>query len=56
MSSKGFAARAQSAADRRVASALISGRGMNSGGANSGRTAGNNQGGRNGGWFECSLM
>ncbi|OCK89013.1 uncharacterized protein K441DRAFT_668261 [Cenococcum geophilum 1.58] len=56
MSSKGFAARAQSTADRRVAGALISSRGMNAGGPNSGRTGGNNQGGHNGGWFQCSLM
>lgn len=56
MSSKGFAARAQSTADRGVAGALISNRGMNAGGPNSGRTGGNNQGGHNGGWFQCSLM
>ena len=56
MSSKGFAARAQSAADQRVAGTLISSRGMNAGGPNSGRTGGNNQNGHNGGWSKCSVM
>lgn len=55
MSSKSFAARAQSAADRKVAGTLISSRGMNAGEPNSERTGGN-QGGHNGGWSKCSVM
>ena len=56
MSSKGFAARAQSAADRNVTGTLINGREMNAGRAKSGRSSESNQGKGGRGWFECSLM
>jgi hypothetical protein len=56
MSSKGFAARAQSAADQNVAGTLINSRGMNAGRVKSGRSSESNQGKGSRGWFECSLM